>query len=318
MTSIFQAGQPFNIVRTSSTTYQANDKDLVISSGDEVALPSPNQGATILVRPAPSIDSINITTSNGTIGNTGETFGIYRATEPIYLVGDGTDWYARSGGGEISAIPDSGVSRWNFEEGSGSTAVDSWGDNDGSIVGATHNSGSVAVVDYSLAFDGDGSGDEVAIPNDPSLDLTDEISIAAWVYLTAMTDNRDVFATNGEINNNRVGIFHSRSGLDRGFTARAGSVDVNAGQNASINQWYHVVGTVSSGGTVTLYVDGASEGSDTGGSLSSTNNDFVIGSDQESGRDYEVNGYVDDVKVYDKELTATEVSNLYSSGSIVG
>jgi hypothetical protein len=109
MTSIFQAGQPFNIVRTSSTTYQANDKDLVISSGDEVALPSPDQGATVLVRPAPSIDSVNITTSNGTIGNTGETFGIYGATEPIYLVGDGTDWYARSGGGKISAIPDSVV-----------------------------------------------------------------------------------------------------------------------------------------------------------------------------------------------------------------
>lgn len=120
MTSIFQAGQPFNVVRTSSTTYQANDKDLVISSGDEVALPSPNQGATILVRPAPSINSVKITTSNGTIGNTGETFGTYRATEPIYLVGDGTDWYARSGGDEISAIPGSVID--NFESDSGDPA----------------------------------------------------------------------------------------------------------------------------------------------------------------------------------------------------
>ena len=114
MTSIFQAGQPFNLVRTSSTTYQASDKDLVISSGDTVELPTPDQGATVLVRPAPSIDSVKITTSNGTIGNTGETYGYYRATEPLYLVGDGTNWYARSGSDEISAIPDSVVD--NFEE----------------------------------------------------------------------------------------------------------------------------------------------------------------------------------------------------------
>jgi hypothetical protein len=217
------------------------------------------------------------------------------------------------------AIPDSGVSRWEFEDDSDtSTAVDSWGNNDATITGATYDSSRSAVGNFSLLFGGDGSGDEVAVPNDPSLDLTDEISISGWIYLTSMTNERDVIATNGQINNNRVGIFHSRSNLDRGFTVRAGDTDVNVGSNTSTDQWHQVVGTVSSSGTVTLYVDGSSEGSDTGGSLSATDDDFVIGSDQESGRDYEVNGNVDDIRVYDKELSGTEVSNLYNTGSIDG
>lgn len=66
---------------------------------------------------------------------------------------------------------------WRFDEGGGTTATDSSGwDNHGTIYGASYVSGHS---NTALSFDG--SNDYVAIPDDPSLDVTGDLSIEFWM-----------------------------------------------------------------------------------------------------------------------------------------
>lgn len=309
MTSIFQAGQPFNIVRTSSTTYQANDKDLVISSGDEVALPSPNQGATILVRPAPSIGSVKITTSNGTIGNTGDTFGFYRATEPIYLVGDGTDWYARSGGGEISAIPDSGVARWEFEE----DLSDSWGSNGGTNNGATFVTDSAAG-NYALQFN-PSENDYVSVGDNSALKGFSEFTLTVSAKPSSNQDG-GIGKWDDE---NASGEYLLRT--DAGNDAWHGDLEDSGGTIHSVEGGtitegaYQFVALRWDGSTIYLDVDDTQVDTVSANvTLQTSNVPFEIGR-YDTGRTY-YDGILDDLRLYNKSLTDTELDNLRTTGHI--
>lgn len=307
MTSIFQAGQPFNVVRTSSTTYQANDKDLVISSGDEVALPSPNQGATILVRPAPSIDSVKITTSNGTIGNTGETFGIYRATEPIYLVGDGTDWYARSGGDEISAIPDSAILHTPIKTGSGSTVVDEIFGNDGTNNGASFISDSNAFDGFELEFDGT---DTVNFGEPPELDLNSgPITIIATVTTTLSNAKQAI-----------VGKVASKATRGYNFYVDDGRLgwydnggDVGTVSNTAVDdgQKHRVAGQQAANGSVTYYVDGVSDGTASGTGEFDSGSNLLYGNREAGG--WSLDGNLDNVIITDDLLTESQIESDFNS-----
>ncbi|WP_455392135.1 LamG-like jellyroll fold domain-containing protein, partial [[Eubacterium] cellulosolvens] len=70
------------------------------------------------------------------------------------------------------------ISQWHLNEGSGSTAYDAYGDNDGTIVGATWTTG---ISGSALALDG--INDYVKVPDDDTLDFGpgQDFSISAWV-----------------------------------------------------------------------------------------------------------------------------------------
>lgn len=296
MTSIFQAGQPFNIVRTSSATYQASGNDLVISSGDEVALPSPDQGATVLVRPAPSIDSVTITTSNGTIGNTGETFGIYRATEPIYLVGDGTDWYARSGAEEISAIPDSVVAyldaQESFTSSDDGTQVTTWPNLE---TGQPDPSGTGAIVresgiNGSRSLEFDGADDEFNISSTNYNTLTQPNTIIAVVE-SLNVGATEVVTSHESGTDGKNNIFNDSNGF---YQASAGS---SLNSNTSTNP--AVVSVVYNGANSVIRVNGAEATGDAG---TQNMESWQIGA--EAFASY-FRGYIGAIEVADADLQAT-------------
>jgi len=70
----------------------------------------------------------------------------------------------------------SAIAQWQFNENSGSIAFDSIANNDGSVTGATWTSG---VDESALSFDG--IDDFVKISDDAIFDLSDSLSIEAWV-----------------------------------------------------------------------------------------------------------------------------------------
>lgn len=304
MTSIFQAGQPFNVVRTSSTTYQANDKDLVISSGDEVALPSPNQGAAILVRPAPSIDSVKITTSNGTIGNTGETFGIYRATEPIYLVGDGTDWYARSGGGEISAIPDSGlVHKFGFNQ----SLDDDVGNK--SLTASDDTAYSTTAVEGSHALNPDGSNDQYQTTIDlQNLSADNEWSVVAPFRKSSYSGTDGVWSQTKDDGDFRASIRTNGDTLEFVmYDTNTDSTIVSFNDALSTDQWHLAVLAWDGSSDFVAYVDSGNI-SKTGspGSWQAEQN-FTVASN--GGGQYWP-GLIDATLVYDRQITASDVDGI--------
>lgn len=214
-----------------------------------------------------------------------------------------------------AATPDSAVSRWSFNDADtdGSTAVDVWGSDDGTINGATTGvSGELGE-----AYEFDGSDDEVEIGSTSSFDL-DEFSASVWCnFSTPPEIYRIVFRGNlGDSGTDATFDMWVRDSDGIHFeVGDGGSKDGVSTTAINYNQWEHVVGTFD-GSEVKIYINGAEEDS-TSTSLSPTHNGkgLLIGTG-ENDRWYD--GKLDDPRIYDKALSSNEVDNLYNEGNIDG
>jgi hypothetical protein len=92
-----------------------------------------------------------------------------------------------------------------------------------------------------------------------------------------------------------------------------GQVNTSGTTVPVLNQWYHVVATSDASGTK-LYVNGTLEGSNSSVSTN-TGGVFDIGRHLNN-NNYRIHGEVDDVRIYGKALSSTEIENLYKSSSL--
>lgn len=213
-----------------------------------------------------------------------------------------------SGVVQLASIPDSGVSRWRFEQ----DATDSWGTNDGNVNGASFDSDS-AVNEYAASFDG--SDDSIDVPWDSSL-ANGQFSFGAWVKAPSQSDN-DVICMES------TGPWLKIS-TNGGTALVTTTIDSNtsdtSGSATAFDDSYHHVFVTFNGSDVVLYVDGSEDLTESkSGSQEYTSEDMSIGRRAPDGRGgNELNGLVDDVRVYSRALSSTEVDNLYNTGSIDG
>jgi len=206
----------------------------------------------------------------------------------------------------LSAIPDSGVSRWEYEQ----DVTDSWGDNDGTDNTSAGYTTDAEVGSYAKSFDG--SDDYVTVPELTVFDGS--FSLAGWMYFDDVSS--DASLATGDKDTGGGGMpwalwWDPGSDAWRIFD---GSSSVYSSSTASTGIWYHLCWT-HDGSTSTLYVDATDEGS---GSLSpsASGTTDIIGAADTSAK--LIDGALDDIRLYDKELTSTEVENLYNTGSIDG
>jgi hypothetical protein len=80
-----------------------------------------------------------------------------------------------------------------------------------------------------------------------------------------------------------------------------------AGPTAVVNTWYHVV-AIYNAGSYTLYVDGTSYGSASG---TFAQNGFMLGN-QGTAATFPFAGYIDDLRIYNRLLTTSEITALYN------
>jgi len=218
------------------------------------------------------------------------------------------------------------VSHWKFDEGEGSIAYDSVGDNHGTIYGAQWTSGQI---NGALLFDG--VNDYVGLPNNSPIWLPqNDFTVAAWVYFDRdpttvhdfVLDLQYMFSTNHSVNtgycifrncvNGKAGFDMITATSDSGLRSEDGMVK---------NRWYHLVG-VRSGTTQAIYMDGQLNASRTCsgdpikfvGSGSDYKVNFGKISDVETPGAYYLDGTIDDVRIYDRALSAEEIQELYRGG----
>jgi hypothetical protein len=226
--------------------------------------------------------------------------------------GDGTILYSAE-----PAIPDSGVSRWKYEDDSDtSTAIDSWGTEDGSISGATYTTDS-QVGTYALSFDG--ADDSVGPFTNSAYSFTNNFSLSAWVKINT-DETRNPILVKGFDRAVDSNVDYSLTvGGDRyqiKVSDGSNSDKVNISGNTT-GVWKHLCGTYD-GSQLKLYIDGVEEGSVSSSINIADNWDLYHGfSTSSKGTSY-FNGIIDDPRIYSKALTATEADNLYNTGSISG
>lgn len=134
------------------------------------------------------------------------------------------------------------------------------------------------------------------------------ISVSAWIYPTQLNAQDQIY-TNYYDSGDRPWYMILHSGKLSVLINDGSWMDGNT--TLTINNWYHVVITYDMNGTpaaqVNLYVNGANDGIHSKASTLNT-------SPSEDRMAQNFSGKIDEVTVWDRELTSAEVTELYSSG----
>ncbi|MBS1794234.1 MAG: carboxypeptidase regulatory-like domain-containing protein [Acidobacteria bacterium] len=195
-------------------------------------------------------------------------------------------------------------------------ALDSKSNNHGALQnGATYANGKVG-----QAFSFDGTDDRVLVPNSPSLDITgNQMTIEAWINPTVVTGDRQIvsMATGVAVPGSRkYGLFiqNGRLGAEvRTTDAYYGSAPTDG--DIAPNVFTHIA-LVYNGSQLIRYINGAAVGSPVPltGNIVASNGVFSIGQFATDGAS-SFQGVIDEVGVYDRALSASEISSVYNAAS---
>jgi len=204
---------------------------------------------------------------------------------------------------------------WEYEESSGATAYDSSGNGNNLTITGTPTYQATGVVDKSLEFSGSqrvGSGFDISNDN--------TFSISFWLYDKSVTnDTRRWFTTtNGGVGNGDGNIMlrESGGGSTQQFTLGLGLPTFTWASYISGINWknaWHMF-TINSDGTYTkVYLDTTEVISVNGCVSNPAAGVNVPGYYSGSGTEYYI-GKIDEIKIFDRTLTTTEISDLYGTG----
>lgn len=223
-----------------------------------------------------------------------------------------------SGGEDDSAsIPRNGlVGEWLF---SGNANDTSGNGLHGTVNGAT------LVADRdgnpSCAYSFDGSNDYIEVADNALLDITDELTICAWVKFTINARGGIVSKWNGGWGSNdpqAYDLFTNGTSIGSSINGTGGTDNTNV-STTSLNDgnWHFVVVTVQSSldtNEQKHYIDGSldAEFDTTEDIIRVSDSNLYFGYESPSESQAAFNGCIDDVRIYNRALSADEISLLYN------
>jgi Tfp pilus assembly protein PilX len=220
-----------------------------------------------------------------------------------------------------SSIPTDYVAGWSMYEGTGTTLHNNaTGGPDGTIDNARWVPGIKCPSCAALKFDRNNDG-YVSVPDHASLDLTTAGSISAWVYIVNYNDQAGIVHKGYRSNwndeayslqfdtNRRLALYVNQS------NSQVASITSNT--QLQDYTWYHVVGTWDAN-TLQIYLNGALDRSVPNTNhyaARNTTGSLQIGAQITQGSNhYTLDGVVDQVFLYNRVLTPTEVTAMYAAG----
>jgi len=191
-------------------------------------------------------------------------------------------------------------------------ANDVVGNNNGTLVnGVTFTDGTVG-----QAFSFNGTSSYVSISDSPSLDaFVSQITIEAWIKSNRTNADSDWEGIITKGNSSwRLQATAGATTLTFSTTGILPHEDLYGSRNVYDGQWHHVAG-VYNGTNMYLYVDGTLDVSQPAtGSIAQNSYPMCIGKNA-WGTGYYFNGLVDEVSIYNRALTASEIYAIYAAGS---
>lgn len=221
------------------------------------------------------------------------------------IVGTGGSGASVSFGAEPQKwLSDGLVSYWKMDEsswnGTPGEVIDSSGNSNN---GTSTNANTTSTSKFGNAGDFDGTDDYVNVPDSASLDVTDAITIEAWIKPASTSGRDEIIQKEGAYG------LKLENGQLQGYTWGQAVV---YGSTLSADEWYHVAFTYDKS-QKKLYVNGELIGTPVSDStaiatsalaLSISGHGFV-------GGDY-FNGIIDDVRIYNRTLSLKEIRDLYN------
>jgi hypothetical protein len=213
------------------------------------------------------------------------------------------------------------VGHWKLDESSGSTAHDSSPiGNDGALTNMSPGSDWVTgKIDGCLDFDG--NNDRVIVADHDTLDDTQFLTISVWAYPTVLDGNPRCPVSK------RIDPSTQYSYSLFFYSGNRLYVDVAGNNNRfssntvfTPNQWYHLAvvfdGTQPSASRVKVFVNGSLDktAAESSTSIPNTSSQLVIGLLSGNGSGY-FRGIIDDVRIYRKALSESQIQILYQMGN---
>jgi len=205
------------------------------------------------------------------------------------------------------------IGYWKLDDAVGATAIDSAANSDGTVSNATWTTGQLGG-----ALELDGSNGSVSVPSAPTLQLTSALTIAGWVkgdVVWGMGTDVDIIARKGDGDPNNY-QFAIKNGLATMFLDDSDSGGLSGNTALNLGQWYHVAATWD-GSEVRIYVDGVLDKDPPdlrGATIGTDTRPLYIGG---RGTADVFDGIVDDVRIYNRALTAAEVAALANPSASV-
>jgi hypothetical protein len=207
-----------------------------------------------------------------------------------------------------TVVPPGLVAAFNFDEGSGLAVADSSGNgNTGAIAGASWTA--EGKVGSAMVFDG--VNNRVDVPDSDSLDLTNGMTLEAWVYPTALSGWRTVILK--ETSNGLAYALYANDNAPRsaGYVHIGGDIGVPGSSTLPLNIWTHLAvtyGDDGNGSMLRLYENGVEVGSQAvSGDIATSSQALRIGGNAVWGEYF--SGRIDQVRIYNRALTPAEIQN---------
>jgi hypothetical protein len=213
----------------------------------------------------------------------------------------------------VSALDGSNplVCHLKMEEGSGTTLVDdSPYHNDGTTVASP--TWTAGVIGQALNLNG--TSQYATLPDAPSLDITNAITLVAWVKpagAAASTQYLVKKATLGSVDGYEISLSSAGKVFVRfNQSTSADLYRINSITSYPLNgsAWIHIAATFDqSTGFMKLYINGVQEGGDLAGPASIIANNIPLGIGAQGNGVSKFNGILDEVQIYNIALTGPQI-----------
>lgn len=244
-----------------------------------------------------------------------------------------TDWSLWMKG---PTVPTSGLlAFYKLDETSGTTAADSSGNNyNGATTGATVNQPGV----FNKAYSFDGVDDDITICAEPTCTWSKTMcdngcTFCSWIKPRLSTrpgDIRSIIANAGGSPNRKTTFLYNEAEKQLTFTIGNGThwgIYLNSPNNViELNQWNHACavfnGSTTTAGYGILYSNGIKVATSTTtnkiAAWTTSDTDLAIASQPLVGVNRLANATIDQVTIYNRPLTNTEIQDLYEAGVTTG
>ncbi|MFH1642989.1 MAG: LamG-like jellyroll fold domain-containing protein, partial [Nanoarchaeota archaeon] len=187
--------------------------------------------------------------------------------------------------------------------------------NNGTIYNMSAVGGNYTTGRYGKGLSFDGIDDLIIISDDSSLDITTAITLSAWVkYSGTISTNEMILARQGDEYD--LGRYSTNNGAPQAYISGASTPRLVAASDVSFDNWHLVVVTydssVSGEDNFKIYLDSVlSNSTEVTGSITTSSNNVGIGAYPNNANPF--NGTIDEVRIWNRSLSAQEIQILYMS-----
>jgi len=222
------------------------------------------------------------------------------------------------------------VGWWRLNDASSGTCTSTVADSSGQgNTGTCSNSPSWVsgkIWPNALSFNGSNQYESIPWPWTPDVTSAFQnatLTYCSWIKTSGLTNSEMGIMGVGDSGNHgwNSALFNKHFYF---WYSQAGPASNSSPSNATISdgQWFFLCGVASSATTISLYINGIldhsfSSGISTPFTITAVNSQFVIGNEGQRNVARYFSGSIDDVRVYNRALTAKEVMDLYNPGIVI-